>query len=53
MDRNRLYRMIPKVDSLLETDRISGLIQNYGPRAVMDAIHEETERLREMIRELP
>ena len=53
MDRNRLYRMIPKVDSLLETDRISALIRTCGLRSVMEAVREETEALRAMIRELP
>ena len=46
MNKNVLYRSIPKVDVLLETESIQELIQRYGRETVMEAIHEETEGLR-------
>lgn len=50
MDRSRLYRMIPKVDVLLKNETVERLIAAYGYGIVMDMIHEETDRLRELIR---
>ena len=52
MDRNRLYRMIPKVDVLLQEEAISALVKKYGSRAVTEAIRSETEHIRAMIRDL-
>ena len=51
MDRNQLFRRIPKVDLLLEKREIKDLIEAYGYSVVMDAIRSETDRLREMIKE--
>ena len=50
MDRNLLYRKIPKVDLLLEKAEIRQLIEAYGYRVVMDVIRSETDSLRELIR---
>ena len=51
MDKNLLYRSIPKVDILLEKDEIKELISNYGHEIVMDVIREETDSLRFLIAE--
>lgn len=51
MDKNLLYRSIPKVDILLEKDEIKELIANYGHEIVMDIIREETDKLRLLIAE--
>ena len=50
MDRNLLYRMIPKVDLLLENEGIKSLMKAHGYRVVMDAVRHETDALREYIR---
>ena len=49
MDKNLLYRSIPKVDILLENEAIIAGIEYYGRDIVMDAIHIETEVLRTYI----
>ncbi len=46
MDKNLLYRSIPKVDTLLEEDLVKDLIDHYGRDIVMDQIHEELDDLR-------
>ena len=51
MDKNVLYRSIPKVDILLEKDEIKAVISEYGHEIVMDIIREETDRLRLLIAE--
>ncbi len=51
MNKNELYRDIPKVDVLLESEAVAGLIGQYGRSLVMEAIREQTERLRRFIRE--
>ena len=48
-----MYRKIPKVDLLLETDPVPALIVTYGHKAVMDAIRRELEKLRSQIRDNP
>lgn len=50
MDRNKLYRMIPKVDVLLENETVQNLVETYGHGIVMEMIHQEMDRLRELIR---
>lgn len=50
MNKNELYRTIPKVDILLEDPVILALIERYGRNLVMEVIREETDRLRETIR---
>jgi len=49
MDKNLLYRSIPKVDTLLEEHLVKGLIQHYGRDIVMDQIREELDDLRTAI----
>lgn len=49
MDKNLLYRSIPKVDVLLENEAIIAGIEYYGRDIVMDAIRIETEALRAFI----
>ena len=46
MNKNQLYRSIPKVDILLLDESIRELIEEYGHDAVMDAIHMEMDSLR-------
>ena len=50
MDKNELFRNIPKVDVLLEREDVSKLIEQYGRSLVTGAIREQTELLRELIR---
>ena len=45
MNKNQLYRNIPKVDVLLEMEIIQLLIEQYGRETVMEAIREEMEAL--------
>lgn len=49
MDKNLLYRSIPKVDVLLENEAIVAGIEYYGRDIVMEAIRVETEALRAFI----
>ena len=49
MNKNLLYRSIPKVDVLLEQELIQDLIAQYGRDTVMEAIREEMEQLRAFI----
>ena len=49
MNKNLLYRSIPKVDILLEKEEIQNAIEEYGREIVMEAIREEMEGLRAYI----
>lgn len=49
MDKNLLYRSIPKVDVLLEKEEMKAGIEKYGREIVVDAIRIETEELRKFI----
>ena len=49
MNKNLLYRSIPKVDTLLEKEEIQNAITEYGREIVMEAIREEMENLRAYI----
>lgn len=49
MNKNLLYRSIPKVDTLLEKEEIQNAITEYGREIVMEAIREEMEDLRAYI----
>ena len=49
MDKNLLYRSIPKVDVLLEKEEMKVGIEKYGREIVVDAIRIETEELRKFI----
>ena len=50
MNKNILFRNIPKVDILLEKPEIIQLIENYHRDVVVDAIREEIEKLRYFIK---
>lgn len=49
MNKNLLYRSIPKVDVLLENQAIQEMIERYSRESVMDAIHTEMDSLRAFI----
>lgn len=49
MNKNLLYRSIPKVDVLLENDAIKVSIQKFGRDIVVDAIRMEMDALRKFI----
>ncbi len=49
MNKNLLYRSIPKVDILLEKEEIQNAIEEYGREIVMEAIRKEMEGLRAYI----
>ncbi len=49
MNKNMLYRSIPKVDVLLENESIRRAAELYSHDSVMEAIHIETDRLRSFI----
>ena len=49
MNKNLLFRSIPKVDILLEEQEIQNLIDVYGREFVMDVIREEMDALRTFI----
>ena len=49
MNKNVLYRSIPKVDVLLEREPIQEMIAEYGRESVMEAVHTELDRLRNCI----
>ena len=49
MNKNLLYRSIPKVDILLADEGIKVLIETYSRESVMEAIHSEMEKLRAFI----
>lgn len=50
MDKNVLYRSIPKVDVLLENEKIISLVEKYHRDVVVDIIREEIEKIREEIK---
>jgi len=49
MNKNMLYRSIPKVDVLLLEDVIQKMIEDYSRDTVMESIHIEMDRLRKFI----
>lgn len=49
MNKNLLYRSIPKVDILLEEEAVQEMIEHYGRGSVMEAIREELGHLRAFI----
>lgn len=49
MNKNLLFRKIPKVDVLLEDDVIKKMIDYYSYNSVLEAIRLEQERLRSLI----
>ena len=46
MDKNKLYRNIPKVDLLLAKEEIQEAVKNYGHKIVMEATRKELAALR-------
>jgi len=44
-----LYKMIPKVDQLLENDVINKLLKSNSKNLVMESIHEELDNIRKKI----
>jgi len=48
-DRAALLRKIPKVDDLLEEERVKGLLRLFPRRVVLEAIRRALDRLREGI----
>ncbi len=49
MNKNLLYRSIPKVDIILEFEAIQASIDKYGREIVIDAIRVEMDELRKFI----
>ena len=49
MNKNLLYRSIPKTDILLENEEIKKLIEKYSRDTVMESIHVELDKLRKYI----
>lgn len=49
MNKNLLYRRIPKVDVLLEDEQIQELTEQYSYDTVLEAVREEMEKLRAFI----
>lgn len=49
MNKNMLYRSIPKVDILLEEEEIKELILRYSRETVKEAVHTEIDKLRAYI----
>lgn len=49
MNKNVLYRSIPKVDVILEDEKIQELIEEYGREVVMEQIRVEMDALRGFI----
>lgn len=49
MNKNLLYRSIPKVDVLLENQAIQEMIERYSRDSVMEAIRAEMDNLRAFI----
>ncbi len=53
MDGNKYYRNIPKVDSILENEKIKDLLKVTSRELVLDCIREATEDLRALINKNP
>jgi L-seryl-tRNA(Sec) selenium transferase len=49
MDKNLLFRRIPKVDVLMEEDLIKEMIEHYSYDSVLEAVRMETDKLRAYI----
>jgi len=53
MDLNKYYRKIPKVDSILENEKIKRLLEKTSRELVLDCVREATEDLRKLINDKP
>lgn len=51
MNKQEMYRSIPKVDMLLRNEKVEKACSACGRACVMEAVHAETEALRRLIRE--
>ena len=51
MKEKNLFTLIPKVDELLDNENIRELLDNMPRKIIMDAIREEVEELRSIIKE--
>ncbi len=49
MDKNQLYRSLPKVDVLLADEAIQPLCETYNRETVMEAIHDALDDVRDLI----
>lgn len=49
MDLNKYYRNIPKIDAIMENERIKKFLSIAGRELVLDCARKETENLREFI----
>jgi L-seryl-tRNA(Ser) seleniumtransferase len=49
MDKNKYYRLIPKVDKLMDSNEIKRLCLNCDREYILDSVREVTENLREFI----
>lgn len=49
MEKNKYYRMIPKVDSLMEEEKIKSLCNELNRDLVLESVRTVTEDLREFI----
>ena len=46
MNKNQLFRKIPKMDALLAQDAVQKMINMYGYDSVLNALRKEQEKLR-------
>lgn len=51
MDKNNLFKLIPKIDDILESDGVKDLIGLVPRKLVLEAIREEVDTLRHKIKE--
>lgn len=51
MEKNKYFRMIPKVDNLMETEEMKALCQSATRELVLDAIRTVTDGVRDFINE--
>ncbi len=49
MEKNKFYRLIPKVDNLMEDEEIKNLCSNTSRELVLESVRIVTENLREFI----
>lgn len=51
MSKKNLFTLIPKVDELLEDEKIKELLDEIPRKIVLESIREETNKIRELIKE--
>lgn len=49
MEKNKYYRLIPKIDVLMESDEIKSLCNNISREYVLESVRTVTDNLREFI----